>query len=390
MVFHQLIKMKIKIKICIWFIVINNLILFKVNAQDSLAFQGQVSVYTHFNPDNKLPWWNGGRYVPQLNYKLELPEGKLIDFEASANIYGNSGFKLFDSTSFYGDIKPYRLWGRFSTNQFELRTGLQKINFGSASILRPLMWFDRIDPRDPLKLTDGVYGILARYYFLNNANVWLWGLFGNENLKGWEIISTEKNIPEFGGRLQIPVPRGEVAFSYHHRVANGSNLSDLKKTIGRISENRFGFDTKFDMIIGWWVEISWSNYNKNAGLYSNQEIINLGTDYTFGLGNGLSVKYEQLIASSDETPFIFKNSTTFSLLNLSYPIAIFDNLSAIIYYDWINNRAYNFLNWQKQFNKFTFYLMGYVNPKEYNIPTQDAGEILYAGGGIQLMAVFNY
>jgi hypothetical protein len=35
-------------------------------------------------------------------------------------------------------------------------------------------------------------------------------------------------------------------------------------------------------------------------------------------------------------------------------------------------------------------MMGYINPKEYNIPTQDAGEILYAGSGIQLMMVFNY
>ena len=68
---------------------------------------------------------------------------------------------------------------RYSSDQFELRLGLQKINFGSASMLRPLMWFDQMDPRDPLHLTDGVWGLLARYYFLNNANIWLWGLYGN-------------------------------------------------------------------------------------------------------------------------------------------------------------------------------------------------------------------
>jgi hypothetical protein len=74
--------------------------------------------------------------------------------------------KDFNSFSSNGDIKPYRLWARYSTSQLEIRAGLQKINFGSANILRPLMWFDQMDPRDPLQLTDGVWGILGRYYTL--------------------------------------------------------------------------------------------------------------------------------------------------------------------------------------------------------------------------------
>lgn len=35
------------------------------------------------------------------------------------------------------------------------------------------MRFDQVDPRDPLKLTDGVRGLLGRYCFLNNADIWL-------------------------------------------------------------------------------------------------------------------------------------------------------------------------------------------------------------------------
>lgn len=360
------------------------------SAQDSLTFKGQLSLYTHINPNNILPWWNGGRYIPQLNYEYRLPDERLIDFEASANIYGNAGLNLSDSVSFNGTIKPYRLWARYSSKQFEVRAGLQKINFGSATILRPLMWFDQIDPRDPLKLTDGVYGILARYYFLNNATIWLWALYGNENLKGWETFGAEKKIPEFGGRFQTPVPKGEAALSYHHRTADCSILSDSIKTFGRVPENRFGFDAKFDMVLGWWVEASWSDYTEKIGRYSNQEIINLGVDYTFGLGNGLTFIYEQLIASFDENPFEFNDPSTFSLLNLSYPIGIFDNISVITYYDWANNTIYNFLNWQRQFNKFIFYMMGYINPKDYNIPAQGAGDILYAGSGVQLMLVFNH
>jgi hypothetical protein len=353
-------------------------------------FKGQLSTYTHLNLGNDLPWWSGGRYIPQLNYELELEKERKIDFEASANIYGNMGLLPFDSASFNGDLKPYRIWARFSTRQFELRAGLQKINFGSASILRPLMWFDQMDPRDPLQLTDGVWGILARYYFLNNANIWLWGLYGNDRLKGWEAFPSLGTIPEFGGRIQSPVPRGEAGLSYHHRIADCSLVANGGADLSKVPENRFGLDAKFDVVVGLWLEASWSNYNGDLGNYSNQEIVNLGIDYTFGIGNGLTVILEQLVASYDQKPFSFSDPLTFSLLNVSYPIGMFDDVNAIIYYDWTNNRIYNFLNWQKQFNSFTFYLMGYINPKDYRIPTQATDEILYAGNGIQVMLVFNH
>ena len=116
---------------------------------------------------------------------------------------------------------------KFSGDQFEVRAGLQKINFGSASMLRPLMWFDQIDPRDPLQLTDGVYVLLGRYYFLNNANIWVWALYGNDSRKGWEQIPSLKKVPEFGGRLQLPVSHGELGTTYHYRVADASSVPNL-------------------------------------------------------------------------------------------------------------------------------------------------------------------
>src|SRR5690606_40300081 len=102
-----------------------------------------------------------------------------------------------------GRIKPYRLWARYSGNQFELRAGLQKINFGSATILRPLMWFDQMDIRDPLQLTDGVWAMLGRYYFLNNANIWLWVLYGNEDPKSWETFRSEEHTSELQSREHL-------------------------------------------------------------------------------------------------------------------------------------------------------------------------------------------
>lgn len=362
----------------------------RIQAQDTLNFKGQVSSWMLYNGENKLPLWFGGRYIPQLNYSHQLKNEHKIDFEVSLNINGSAGLHPFDSLKTSGQLKPYRVWVRYSTRQFELRAGLQKINFGSASLLRPLMWFDQIDPRDPLKLTDGVWGLLGRYYFLNNANIWLWGLYGNRNPRGWELSRTSNNFPELGGRIQLPVSKGEMGFTYSYRVADTRNLQDLVPAYSEVPENKFGFDIKLDMTVGVWFEGSWVNKKKNLSFLTNQEILNGGVDYTFGLGNGLYVIYEQLLAAGNEKAFNFNNASSFSLVSLSYPVGMLDNLSAIVYYDWKNNKSYNFLNWQKQYNNLTLYLMGFWNPEKYNIPTQGEGQNLFAGRGMQVMVVYNY
>ncbi len=359
-------------------------------AQDSLSFRGQASTWINYNWGKDLPVHAGARYIPQLNYELPLRNDHKIDFEASVNINGSAGFNPFDSLKTNGLLKPYRVWARYSTRQFEIRLGLQKINFGSASLLRPLMWFDQVDPRDPLRLTDGVWGLLGRYYFLNNANIWIWGLYGNKAPRGWDLVGTNRKYPELGGRIQVPVPTGEAALSYHYRIADSENQGGLVPQFREIRENRIGFDIKLDLIVGFWVEGSWITKNKDLGLFTNQEILNAGLDYTFGIGNGLYIIYEQLFAAYDEKSFNFQNTTSFSLLSLSYPVGIFDNISGIVYYDWKNRNAYNFLNWQRQYNKITLYIMGYWNPENYKIPAQGAEQNLFAGKGIQIMLVFNH
>jgi hypothetical protein len=357
---------------------------------DTLMFRGQLSAWAHGNPSNELPVYTGGRYIPQINYEINFPQNRMIDFEFSANTYGNIGTDFADSLNTSGKIKPYRAWIRYSTRQLEIRAGLQKINFGSAAIIRPLMWFDQVDPRDPLQLTDGVWGLLIRYYFLNNANIWLWSLYSHGDIKGWELVPSNKYTPEFGGRIQVPVPRGELGMSYHHRIADTRDLDSLVPVYAHLPENRFGLDIRFDYVIGCWLEASYNRKSEDLGFFTNQEIINLGIDYTFGIGNGLYGIFEQLIYSSDQDAFTFKNTTTFSLLSLSYPVGLFDKLSAIIYYNWTDNSLYNFINWQRDFNRISLYVMGYWNPENYHIPLQGSGENLYAGKGIMLMIVFNH
>lgn len=363
-----------------------------IKEEKPLQYKGQLSGWMQYSPDIQNDFWLGGRYIPQLNYKIPFKKTHLVDIELSANIFGDMGAHLFDSVDFDGRIKPHRAWIRYSNSCTEIRLGLQKINFGSAQLFRPLMWFDRMDPRDPVQFTDGVWGLLWRYYFQNNTNIWLWGLHGNKNTKGWEILPTHKQYPEGGGRIQIPIPHGETALSYHFRIADATPLqhAGLATTDGEIRERRLGFDIRLDMTVGLWLEASWTAFNKNIGMYTNQEMITLGTDYTFGIGDGLTATFEQLIFSYDEKAFRFANATTFSGLLLSYPIGLSDNLSAIIYHDWTNGNPYFFINWQKQLDHIAFHVMGYWNPKTYNLPGQGLESNRFAGKGLKLMVVWNH
>jgi len=356
----------------------------------NLEFKGQASGWINFNPSNDMQLWGGVRYLPQLNFKIGQQSKKLFDFEASANLNGTLGTQTFDSFYSNGSIKPYRFWARYSTEQLEIRAGLQKINFGSASMIRPLMWFDKIDPRDPLQLTDGVWGILSRYYFLNNTNLWLWVLYGNEKPKTWEIGNTSQSQPEFGGRFQTPVSSGEMGLSFHHRLSDTNRLDTLVNFKGLIPENRIGLDGKWDIGIGLWFEAVWLNKSRNVGDFTNQTSMSIGTDYTFGIGNGLNVVYEQLIFAYDKKPFRINDPFIFSTLSLNYPLGLNDNISAMVYYDWTNKGTYNVVTWNHQFNNLTFYCMGYNNPKTYRVPLTASDLNLFAGTGVQLMLVFNH
>ena len=371
-------------------LLIFNVILVQNLVAQNLEFKGQASAWANFNPNNELQLWSGARYLPQFNFKLGEPSKSLFDFEASANLNGTLGTLPFETNYTDGSIKPYRLWARYSTEQLEIRAGLQKINFGSASMIRPLMWFDQLDPRDPLQLTDGVWGVLGRYYFLNNANLWLWVLYGNENPKTWEIGNTSQQQPEFGGRFQTPVPKGEMGISYHHRLADTKSLDTLVTVHDLVPENRIGLDGKWDVGVGLWFEAVWLNKSKNVGDFTNQTSLSVGTDYTFGIGNGLNVIYEQLLFAYDEKPFRINDPFVFSTLSLNYPLGLNDNLSAMVYYDWINKGVYNIVTWNHQFRNITLYCMGFSNPKQYKIPLTANDINLFAGTGLQVMIVFNH
>lgn len=360
-----------------------------VLAQEKLKFNGQFSALTSYSPDNDLDAFAGARYIPELSYKIDLDSVQFIDFEASANLSGSVLFHPFNASETYSDVDPYRVWARYSNDQFEVRAGLQKIDFGVATLLRPLQWFNQIDPRDPLQLTNGVYGILARYYFLNNANVWIWGLYGNEKSRGFDAIETLDDKPEFGGRVQHPIPKGEIGLSYHHRTVNTATITNFEH-IKDITENKYGIDAKWDVVVGLWLEATYSKKSENIGILTHQSLINIGSDYTFGIGNGLNVTAEHLISSFDTKAFKYNNTSNITAVSSNYPVGFFDTLSATYYYDWDGKTNTLLVNYEHQFKKFTGYAMAYYNPESQQGILENNLVNNFSGPGIRLMLVYNH
>lgn len=356
----------------------------------TVSVQGQLSTWFTLSDSNPSTPSAGIRYLPALSLERQLPESRLVDGEVSLNAYGFGESPGWDDLDTTGRLKPYRVWGRFKTSRFEARGGLQKINFGSALLLRPLRWFDSVDPRDPLQITEGVYGLLVREYFPRNFTVWAWGLYGNEHLKGLELSPTQERTPEYGGRFQAPLSKGEIAFTTHYRRADLSkgftSVDASEDPVAR--ESRYGLDGKWDVGIGLWFEVAAVHQTRPALPSADSGALTLGADYTFGVGNGLHVLGEYFVQDTSQSP-----SNQFSAVSMNYPLGLLDSLSAIFYVDTTRADVYRFVNWQRTYDRWQFYVMGFWNPQQLAIvqqSTTSVGRSSLSGKGFQVMAVFNH
>jgi len=113
-------------------------------------------------------------------------------------------------------------------------------------------------------------------------------------------------------------------------------------------------------------------------------------DYTLGIGNGLNVIGEHFVLEASRDAFGSGEAAKFSALALNYPLGILDNITGILYYDWENKDFYNFLRWQRTYDKWSFHFMAFWNPEQFRVYNTQPGNNLFAGKGIQVMAVFNY
>jgi hypothetical protein len=364
------------------------LVIASIASAVTLDLNGRASGWLGASWDTSFLGKAGLRYLPEA--RLSAPVGGQFSFDAEASVNGflSAEARTFDRPEIETRVKPYRAFVRVSSPQFEARAGLQKINFGSAMLLRPLMWFDRVDPRDPLELTDGVYGLLARYYFQNNINVWAWGLLGNSAPKGWEVFGSERWVPEPGVRVQVPVPRGEVAATYHHRRAEVPMGGQYPASFP-MEEDRIALDGKWDVGVGLALEATLMRLV--PGISQSvmwQRMATVGLDYTFGIGSGLGAVAEHMLIGGAAEPFGRGTDAQFSALVVSYPLGLLDNLRAIGYFDWTNRDLYSFLGWQRTTDNWTFSLSAFANPvRPAAAGRPGAGA---AGKGIRLDVVFNH
>jgi hypothetical protein len=364
-----------------------------VSRAQPVHLQGQLSTWFVLNDGRPSTPLVGLRYIPTVMLERPLANERVFDGEVSLNAHAAAwapDWREVDGTS---AAKAYRVWARLKTTRFETRVGLQKINFGSATLLRPLMWFDSVDPRDPLQITDGVYGILFRSFLPNNVTVWTWGLYGNERIKGLEINPTADRTPEFGGRVQLPVWKGELAATTHHRRTDLSR-GPLPMTVERpvVQEHRYALDGKWDLGVGLWFEGVLMHQRHPEFDRPDQNALTVGADYTFGVGNGLNVLGEYFVVERSAGTLASTAISSLSAASFRYPLGVLDTFFGIVYYDADRDDTYRFLTWQRSYDRWQFHVMGFWNPLAASIlpGQQTVGPSPFSGRGFQLLLVFNH
>jgi hypothetical protein len=335
------------------------------------------------------------RFVPEVKISLTSGRRVTLDSEISANAYGTVTFPSGQSSQTSGDVSPYRVWLRFSTAHIEARAGLQKISFGSATLFRPLMWFDSLDPRDPLQLTGGVYALLLRYFTKSNASISGWTLYGNSTRRGWDLAASDKNAPEFGGRIQVPFFRGELGAAYHRRKAAIEDLvpvidGEPSASAPPVPEDRFGVDGKWDLGIGLWLEGALVHQKTTLLPRPYQLALNAGLDYTFGVGNGVTAMVEHVRFESRAQGFTRGDTLSLSGLLLRYPLGLLDELSGISYYDWRSRHTYGFLTWKRTYDKVSFNCILFWSPSRPIAFPGQSGSSPYAGKGSQFLFAYHF
>lgn len=324
--------------------------------------------------------------IPQLEVEKQISPKLKLDAEASVKLSGLQ-FLNEDQLSYSGNLLPYRAWLRLSSDQFEFRIGLQKISFGSARTFRPLMWFETMDPRDPLQLSQGSWAALFRYYFPKNANLWLWAIYSSKTPTGWERAPGMPEYPELGGRFQIPIRKSEAAISLHHRKAFWENQE--------IYQNRIGFDVRFDALLSFWFESYYQNESPvTPGFYPltlpNRIVANVGMDYTFPVLDGLLLTYEFFSINQAGKGFLNHQAANFSILNASLKIGNFDRISIISMFNHENFRAFPFFSYQHTFKSFDLSVLAYNLPPELNLVNPQDINNLLIGKVLQVMLIYDF
>lgn len=362
------------------------LLFLSVQAQQKFESAGQFSAWSLAAPGNEKQLLAGFRFLPGLRLTHQADALKL-NAEASAYLFAHEALIPLDDHPSAG-LQPYRFWIRLADSTRSLRLGLQQINFGSASLLRPLMWFDRLNPLDPLGITEGQWSALGQWYFGTQNNLWIWVNLPDGKARVWDLLPPKKYFPEAGGRFQWAVPKGEMGVAVNLGSSEPYSGALMDSGKGLLSY-KFGLDGKWDLGPGLWYEFSLSGVNRHAGAVTHLAMITVGADYTFGLGNGLNVVAEQMFVAAGSRFQSMPEKTAFAATSLSYPLDFFNRFRLLAYYDWKNGKPYSFLQYEHTLTKGMLQLMAWANPESALLPGRDDLQI-FGGTGVQCMYVIHF
>ena len=327
-------------------------------------------------------------YISTLSIYPKYKYLSRIDFEVAFNLQANfDGF--FDrGGNVIGNNKDiYRLWGRYSSDNIELRYGIQKIAFGPGLILRPLRWFDSLDEKDPTGQTDGVTAVRLKYFGGHGITYW-----------GWLIHPEDSEIASRGGRIEFPIfDLGDIGVSYYHRQAYITGGTPKRSGIlfgfPNAGEDRFGFDIRADVVIGLWAEGVVSNsFDDDLLFESKSRLYMAGGDYTFPIGNGIYFLAEHMIGKVKPKALLEDIQTEFSAIMVNYPIGVFDNITLITEYDWEGERRFNFVKYSRIYDNFDFNFIIGFNPErdEFSKGELELSGFTQLGNNIQLIIIYNH
>jgi hypothetical protein len=213
----------------------------------------------------------------------------------------------------------------------------------------------------------------------------LWGLYGNDELKGYEMLKTLDDGVEFGGRMQLPVPSGEAALTFHRRTVTAP-----APFVDDFPEYRYGLDGRWDIEVGLWAEAVLIQQESPYVPFEWRQMLTLGADYTLTVGNGPHILVEHMAVDAVARPLKWDQDSHVSGLMIGYPLGLMDRVAAIGFYSWEEEEYSQFLSWQRAWDRFTLEVSAFHYP--------DGGASVYpgvagtfeGGSGGQVVLIFNH
>ncbi|MEE9162718.1 MAG: hypothetical protein V3U35_07070 [Candidatus Neomarinimicrobiota bacterium] len=315
-------------------------------------------------------------FIPTLSLAGE--SGRLAGLDAELAIQGTATLDGFFGAGAGGvqrSLKPYRAWGRYVADNFDLRLGLQKLSFGPGRFLRTLIWFDTLDLRDPTGQTGGVTALRLRYYPGSQLALW-----------GWLLAADRPDIPSPGGRAEYTFGLGELALTYDYRRASDHEYASRPFLSPLVDEERIAADVRIDWHIGFWAEAA---SIRSPALDGESQLAMLGADYTLGWGQGLYVMAEHLWTRVQLPALGPEQVRQVSVALASYPLGMTDQLLAIGGYDWHAEQTFAFMQWLRSYDYLSLYLMFFAYPDGAG-DTGSSSAVAVSGNGAQFMIILNY